>query len=102
MRIEIDLSEKQVAAIGTFADEFRLTMPEAVMALAIMAMSTSFCEEDSRELAREAMEAVDDGDWKSCKMDGVFDWLEVQDGPFRAFRRTSTLQAAAASEGGVS
>jgi hypothetical protein len=52
MRIEIDLSPRQVAAIGTFADDFRLSMPEAVMALAIMAMSTGFCEEDSRAFAR--------------------------------------------------
>jgi len=92
MKIEIELSEAQMAAIGTFADEFRLPMNEAVLALAIMQMNCYVDEEDARMFVRDALEAVDDHGWDAANMDvGIFGWLPIEEGPYRALQRTPTL-----------
>jgi len=94
MKIEFELSQDQANAIATFADEFRLTLPEALLTLATMQMNSNMDEADTRAFVRDAIEAVDESEWESSDMKGrLLGWIEVSKGPFRAFLRTSACGA---------
>jgi hypothetical protein len=76
MKVELDLSENQSAAVAAVASHFNASVADTILALMVSRLNIDEEQPDLEASIAEAREAIRDGRWQTTETQ-PFGWLEI-------------------------